>query len=124
MRRYGSLYGSCRAVPICHRAVGRRYTGSWPRPLLVAYAWMGLGAALLIGWDFLPATAKDMTYHAIGLGFIFTMILAHAPVILPAVSGGAPVRRVPVGLFALCQGMTVLHLIGDAVVAKAPDLWV
>lgn len=97
--------------------------GFLAKALLVAYAWMGLGAALLIGWDFLPATAKDMTYHAIGLGFIFTMILAHAPVILPAVSGGPPVRRVPVGLFALFQGMTVLRLIGDAVVAKAPDLW-
>ncbi len=115
--------------------VFREATGSAPgslpplygfltRALLLAYAWMGLGGALLVGWDALPpATAKDMVYHAVGLGFIFTMILAHAPVILPAVLGGPPVRRAPVGLFWLFQGTTVLRLVGDVTVAKAPALW-
>ncbi|GBC85636.1 hypothetical protein HRbin11_02086 [bacterium HR11] len=98
--------------------------GFLTKALLGAYAWIGLGAALIVGWDALPpATAKDMVYHAVGLGFIFTMILAHAPVILPAVFGGAPVRRAPVALFWLFQTTTVLRLVGDAAVAKAPVLW-
>lgn len=98
--------------------------GFLTKALLLAYAWMGLGGALLAGWGALPpATAKDMVYHAVGLGFIFTMILAHAPVILPAVLGGAPIRRAPVGLFWLFQGTTVLRLVGDVAVAKAPALW-
>jgi len=98
--------------------------GFLTRALLVAYAWMGLGGALLAGWDALPpATAKDLVYHAVGLGFIFTMILAHAPVILPALLGGSPVRRAPAVLFWLFQGTTALRLVGDIAVAKAPALW-
>jgi hypothetical protein len=34
-----------------------------------------------IGWP-----ARDLALHALGLGFIFSMIMGHAPVILPAVA--------------------------------------
>jgi len=54
--------------------------------LLSGYAWLGVAgvawAAMSIG---LPA--RDLALHALGLGFIFSMVMGHAPVILPAVAG-------------------------------------
>jgi hypothetical protein len=53
--------------------------------LLTGYAWLAIaGAAWMmtaIGWP-----ARDLALHALGLGFIFSMIMGHAPVILPAVA--------------------------------------
>ncbi len=53
--------------------------------LLAGYAWLAVGgvawAATAMGWP-----ARDMALHALGLGFIFSMIMGHAPVILPAVA--------------------------------------
>jgi hypothetical protein len=54
--------------------------------LLAGYAWLGVaGVAWLMaasGWP-----ARDAALHALGLGFVFSMVMAHAPVILPAVAG-------------------------------------
>lgn len=53
--------------------------------LLGGYAWLAAGgiawAATALGWP-----ARDAALHALGLGFIFSMMLGHAPVILPAVA--------------------------------------
>ena len=53
--------------------------------LLTGYAWLAVAglawAATAVG---LPA--RDVALHALGLGFIFSMIMGHAPVILPAVA--------------------------------------
>ena len=65
--------------------------------LLLGYAWLAVAG---VAW---MATAagfhgRDMALHALGLGFIFSMILGHAPVIVPAVarvkrsSGGRSMR--------------------------------
>ena len=48
--------------------------------LLSGYAWLALGGALLAA-----ATAYDAALHAIFVGFVFSMVFGHAPVILPAV---------------------------------------
>jgi len=48
--------------------------------LLSGYAWLGFGGALLAA-----AVAYDAALHAIFVGFVFSMIFGHAPVILPAV---------------------------------------
>ena len=54
--------------------------------LLMGYGWLAVGgtawAATALG---LPV--RDVALHALGLGFIFSMIMGHAPVILPAVAG-------------------------------------
>lgn len=54
--------------------------------LLGGYAWLALAgaawAAMALGWP-----ARDMALHALGLGFIISMVMGHAPVILPAVAG-------------------------------------
>src|SRR5690606_18142896 len=55
--------------------------------LLLGYAWLavaGIGLALL-GSPASSAAGYDIVVHATFLGFAMSMILAHAPVILPAV---------------------------------------
>lgn len=53
--------------------------------LLAGYAWLGVAgaawAAMALGWP-----TRDMALHALGLGFIVSMVMGHAPVILPAVA--------------------------------------
>jgi hypothetical protein len=48
--------------------------------LLSGYAWLALGGVLLAA-----AYAYDAALHAIFVGFVFSMVFGHAPVILPAV---------------------------------------
>jgi len=48
--------------------------------LLAGYFWLALGGALIAA-----ATAYDAALHAIFVGFVFSMVFGHAPVILPAV---------------------------------------
>jgi len=54
--------------------------------LLAGYTWLGVaGVAWMLAALGLPA--RDTALHAVGLGFVFSMVMAHAPVILPAVAG-------------------------------------
>lgn len=48
--------------------------------LLAGYAWLAVGGALLA-----LEAAYDAALHAIFVGFVFSMVFGHAPVILPAV---------------------------------------
>jgi hypothetical protein len=48
--------------------------------LLAGYFWLAVGGALLAA-----AVAYDAALHAIFVGFVFSMVFGHAPVILPAV---------------------------------------
>jgi len=54
--------------------------------LLNGYAWLAVSgvawAACAAGWP-----SRDAALHALGLGFIISMVMGHAPVILPAVAG-------------------------------------
>lgn len=55
--------------------------------LLAGYAWLVVGG---IAWGAMAAghpLARDAALHALGLGFVLSMVMAHAPVILPAVTG-------------------------------------
>lgn len=54
--------------------------------LLAGYAWLAVAAAvwLLVGAP-TGGPAYDAVIHAVFLGFVISMIMAHAPVILPAV---------------------------------------
>jgi hypothetical protein len=53
--------------------------------LLAGYLWLAVGGA---GWVLtaLGGPLRDTALHALGLGFVFSMMMAHAPVILPAVA--------------------------------------
>jgi hypothetical protein len=48
--------------------------------LLAGYFWLGLAGALIA-----LATGYDAALHAFFVGFVFSMVFGHAPVILPAV---------------------------------------
>ena len=54
--------------------------------LLSGYAWLAVGGIVMSG--LLPATpfAYDAALHAIFIGFVFSMVFGHAPVIFPAVA--------------------------------------
>ena len=55
--------------------------------LLLGYAWLALGALIALGDPaFAPGRpAWDAALHAWFLGFVFSMIFGHAPIIVPAV---------------------------------------
>ncbi len=57
--------------------------------LLAGYVWLGVGGVLWIAGDptQLAGFAYDASLHAIFLGFVMSMVFAHAPVIVPAVLG-------------------------------------
>jgi len=85
--------------------------------MLAAYAWLAVAGLVWLVWG--PAyegPRYDAIIHAIFLGFTFSMIMAHAPVILPAVTRLAlpyrPVLWVPVA--ALQVALVVRIAIGDA----------
>lgn len=91
--------------------------------MLAGYLWLGLAGLL---WVVFPRTTTGFHYdaavHAVFLGFVISMIFAHAPIILTAVIRRRlpyhPVMYVPV---ALLHGGLALRLLGDA--REAVPLW-
>ncbi len=83
--------------------------------LLTGYGWLAVAAAI---FAFLtPGVATfghDAAIHAIAVGFVLSMVFAHAPIILPAIVG-LDVRYSPwlYGPAALLQLATVLRVTGD-----------
>jgi hypothetical protein len=55
--------------------------------LLSGYLWLAIGGAVLLGsGELRTGTASyDATLHALLLGFVFSMVFGHAPIIFPAV---------------------------------------
>jgi len=83
--------------------------------LLPGYVWLGIGGVL---WVLHGATvagfAHDAELHAIFLGFVFSMIFGHAPVIFPGVLGiEIPFRPVFYVHLALLHVGLVLRIGGD-----------
>lgn len=74
--------------------------------LLGGYAWLAIGGvlALVLGAVF-TGPYYDALLHAIFLGFVFSMIFGHAPVIFPAVLGIPITYRA-----AFYSHLTLLHL--------------
>ncbi len=55
--------------------------------LLAGYAWLAIGGATLVAVGGLRPgePSYDAALHALGLGFVFSMVFGHAPIIFPAV---------------------------------------
>jgi hypothetical protein len=85
--------------------------------LLAGYVWLAVGGVIWLAEGSLSGSGfgYDATLHAIFLGFVFSMVFAHAPVIVPAVLGVAlPYRRALYApLVLLHVGLTV-RVLGDA----------
>ncbi|WP_374668438.1 hypothetical protein [Ramlibacter sp.] len=54
--------------------------------LIAGYLWLAF-AGLAWAGAALGLPLRDAALHAVGIGFVFSMMMAHAPVILPAVAG-------------------------------------
>ena len=54
--------------------------------LLAGYAWLAVAGFAWAAVPFVGPWLRDAALHALGLGFVFSMIFAHAPIILPAVA--------------------------------------
>jgi hypothetical protein len=84
--------------------------------LLSGYVWLAVGALTMLAGGFTPGTrAYDAAVHALALGFVFSMVFGHAPVIFPAVLRVAvpyhPSFYVPL---ALLHGSLAVRFAGDA----------
>lgn len=56
--------------------------------LLLGYGWLMVAGILLMRFGIAPGGALyDAQLHAVFLGFVFSMIFAHAPIVLPALTG-------------------------------------
>ena len=53
--------------------------------LLSGYAWLAVGGMVLLAAGGLAGMAYDAVLHAILIGFVFSMVFGHAPIIFPAV---------------------------------------
>ncbi len=57
--------------------------------LLAGYAWLGVAGLLWLTSPRVPAGLRwDVEVHALFLGFVFSMVFAHAPIIWSSVLGG------------------------------------
>ena len=83
--------------------------------MLSGYGWLGVAGALWLGGR-PEAAAYDAVVHAVFLGFTMSMVMAHAPMILPAVlRRPVPYHPAMLGPLALLHGSLVLRLwLGDA----------
>jgi hypothetical protein len=90
----GVLYGAALALLACwlvNYDIARRtvFADGLSRYMAVCllggYLWLAIGGIAWIATA-LGLPARDIALHAIGLGFIFSMMMGHAPVILPAVA--------------------------------------
>jgi hypothetical protein len=92
--------------------------------LILAYLWLFAGAVVMTAWaQFSPAIFKDVLFHLFALGFIFTMILGHAPLILPAALGMPPLQKAPVIPFVIFQGATFFRILGDFSLTRSIPFW-
>jgi len=80
--------------------------------LLSGYAWLAGAGLLGLAGAFAPGHEwRDAALHAIGLGFVFSMVFGHAPIIFPAVTRIKipyhPALYLPLVLLHLSLGLRV-----------------
>lgn len=96
---------------------GRGLTRFMGASMLAGQLWLGVAAAVwLVAGPVTSGAAYDAVVHAVFLGFTMSMVMAHAPVILPAVAGIRlnfhPAMWLPAGLLQV--SLVVRLWLGDA----------
>ena len=93
--------------------------------LLAGYAWLALGGAMLaLAGGAAARELWDAGLHAVLLGFVFSMVFGHAPVILPAVLRVAlPYRPLLYAPLALLHATLALRVAGDLAGSAALRAW-
>lgn len=92
--------------------------------LMTGYGWLAITGAWLLLWPDHPY-AYDATLHMFFLGFVFSMIFAHAPIIFPGIF------RINISLyhpvlylvFILFQLSLCVRITGDAVLSNPLRQW-
>jgi hypothetical protein len=60
------------------------------RGTLLGYVWLAAGGALWVAFDGAPAGPRyDAMLHAVFAGFVLSLVLAHGPIVIPAIVGGS-----------------------------------
>jgi hypothetical protein len=94
--------------------------------LLPGYAWISLGGALwlLLADGFGGGPYYDAMLHTLLLGFVFSMIFGHEPIILPAILG-VPLVYQPVfyAHLALLHLALLVRIAGDLTLMMPLQLW-
>jgi hypothetical protein len=89
--------------------------------VLAAYAWLVASGVLLVIWGF---GEYDAVVHAFFIGFVFGAIIAHEPIIAPAVTGlrfaYTPLSYVPL---AALDGALVMRIVADLADANEARRW-
>ena len=84
--------------------------------MLAGYAWLGTGGLLWValGLEVGGPLVRDAAVHAIFLGFVLSMVMGHAPIILPAVLRVAlPYRSVAWVPLVLLHATVALRVAAD-----------
>ncbi|RAU22235.1 hypothetical protein CU669_08890 [Paramagnetospirillum kuznetsovii] len=83
--------------------------------LLSGYAWAAVSGLLMLGLSLDEGGVRaDAAFHSLFVGFVFSMVFGHAPVILPAVLRVAvPYKSYFYGPLALLHASLALRLVGD-----------
>ena len=93
--------------------------------LLSGYLWLGIGGILAVVYaGYLAGPYYDAFLHAIFLGFVFTMIFAHAPIVFPAVLQRT-LRYTPrfYSHLVLLHITLALRVVGDLLLWQPGRLW-
>lgn len=85
--------------------------------LLGGYAWLAIGGIVaVVAAPATPGVLYDAMLHAVFLGFVLSMVFAHAPVIFPAILGvPLPYRPRFYGHVALLHASLAIRVTGDLV---------
>jgi len=110
------------ALWLLHYDIARRRLGEPGLPgfvavgLLLGYLWMVVaGGVLLWAGAVTSGYAYDAAFHAIFLGFVFSMIFVHAPIVFPSVTGAdIPFLRIFWVHLVLLHASLLLRIAGDA----------
>ena len=114
-----AMIGLALWLTICDMARRTVRTEGLPRftalCLLIGYGWLAVGGGLgLLAGNPGAGLVYDALLHAVFVGFVFSMIFGHAPIIIPSVLGITlsyrPLFYLPVGLLHLSL---VARTIGD-----------
>jgi hypothetical protein len=86
--------------------------------LLGGYGWLAVAGVAWVATATVAPQMRDTALHALGLGFVVSMILAHAPLVVPVI---ARVRMrfvtffyVPLALLHVSLALRLLAGAGDA----------
>ncbi|MEN8040978.1 MAG: hypothetical protein ABFR95_05690 [Actinomycetota bacterium] len=93
--------------------------------LLVGYGWLALSGVLWIISGLNPSSSSyDAAVHTLFLGFVMSMIMAHAPIVIPALAGlPFPFTKALWAPLILLQATVAIRVLGDVIDAWEVRRW-